>query len=206
MRLIVPTIALCFLVPIASGAQQRDTYSWVDDDGITHYGDTIPPEFADKPKNVLNEHGVTVRHLRGKKTQEEKDAEVIAAKLRMQQELQLRADRTLLSTYVNVNEIIMHRDRRVELFQAQARVTELYLRNSRRKLGSLERKTKFYKPYSSDPGAPSVPRDLVEDTSLTKATIARLEINLMAYRTEEQQIITRFDGDIERFKTLKGLN
>lgn len=206
MRLIVPAIALCFLVPIASGAQQRYTYSWLDDDGITHYGDTIPPEFADKPKNVLNEHGVTVRHLRGKKTQEEKDAEIVAAKLRMQQELQLRADRALLSTYVNVSEIIMHRDRRVELFQAQARVTELYLRNSRRKLGSLERIIKFYKPYSSDPNAASVPRDLVEDTSLTKETIARLEINLTAYRTEERQIITRFDGDIERFKTLKGLN
>jgi hypothetical protein len=206
MRLIVPAIALCFLVPLASGAQQRSTYSWVDDNGITHYGDTIPPEFADKPKNVLNEHGVTVRQLRGKKTQEEKDAEIVAAKLRMQQELQLRADRTLLSTYVNVSEIIMHRDRRVELFQAQARVTELYLRNSRRKLGSIEEKTKFFKPYSSDPNAPSIPRVLVEDASLTKETIARLEKNLTTYRTEERQIISRFDGDIERFKTLKGLN
>ena len=47
----------------------------------------------------------------------------------MQKELQMRADRALLATYQNVDEIVMHRDRRVELFQAQSRVTELYLRN-----------------------------------------------------------------------------
>ena len=33
-------------------------YTWVDDDGQLHYGDKIPPEYADMPKQVLNEHGV----------------------------------------------------------------------------------------------------------------------------------------------------
>lgn len=206
MRFKVSVITLCLLVPLAAGAQQRNTYSWVDDDGITHFGDRIPPEFADKPKNVLNEHGVTVEHLRGKKTQAEKDAEVVAAKLQLQQDLQKRADRALLSTYINVGEITMHRDRRVELFQAQARVTELYLRNSKRRLRTLEKRAKQYKPYSSDPSAPMVPAELIEDANLTKETIERLQRNLKTYRTEERQIITRFEGDIERFKALKGLN
>ena len=199
MRFKVSVITLCLLVPLAAGAQHRNTYSWVDDDGITHFGDRIPPEFADKPKSVLNEHGVTVEHLRGKKTQAEKDAEVVAAKIKMQEALQLRADRALLSTYVNVDEITMHRDRRVELFQAQARVTELYLRNSKRRLGTLEERSKRFKPYSSDPSAPKVPAELIEDANLTKETIARLQSNLTTYRTEEQQIIARFEGDIARF-------
>ncbi|MDH3551542.1 MAG: hypothetical protein OER22_02910, partial [Gammaproteobacteria bacterium] len=71
----------------------------------------------------------------------------------------------MLSTYVNVNEIEMHRDRRVELFQAQARVTELYLRNLRRRLDKLKSEAGRYKPYSSDPGAPTIDPDLVEEIS-----------------------------------------
>jgi hypothetical protein len=51
-----------------------------------------------------------------------------------------------------------------------------------------------------------VPAELIEDANLTKETIERLQRNLKTYRTEERQIITRFEGDIERFKALKGLN
>jgi hypothetical protein len=124
MRIRPVAIALLFLLSLAATAQQRQAYSWVDDEGITHYGDSIPPEYADKPKNVINEHGITVDHIRGKKTAEEIEAERIAAELAMQKELQNRADRALLATYQTVDEIEMHRDRRIELFQAQSRVTE----------------------------------------------------------------------------------
>ena len=40
----------------------------------------------------------------------------------------------------------------------------------------------------------------------TKETIARHEENLRKYETDEQSIVARFDGDIDRFKELKGLN
>ena len=66
----------------------------------------------------------------------------------MNKELQFRADQALLSTYVSVAEIEMHRDRRVELFQAQARVTELYLRNLQRRLDQLKTEAGRFKPSS----------------------------------------------------------
>ena len=205
MRLIVTAIALCFLVPLASQAQERQTYRWVDDDGVVHFGDSIPPEYAEKPKQVLNEHGVTVQHLEGRKTDEQIEAKRAAAVLEMQKELQRRADSALLNTYVSVEEITMHRDRRIELFQAQARVTELYLRNLRRRLNTLEEAAHRYKPYSSDPNAPQVAPDLVEEIKLTEESIARHEKNLLKYQTDEQQIKERFEGDITRFRALKGL-
>jgi hypothetical protein len=40
----------------------------------------------------------------------------------------------------------------------------------------------------------------------TKKTIERHQRNLNKYQTDEQVIIARFDGDISRFKTLKGIN
>ena len=206
MRLNVFSVLLCLLVPLLGAAEQRTTYSWVDDDGIKHYGDSIPPEFADKPKDVLNEQGVLVRQLEGKKTAEQIQAEKEAAALEVQRELQNRADQALLATYISINEIEMHRDRRIELFQAQARVTELYLRNLHRRLGQLKGDAGRFKPYNSDPNAAMIDPGLVEEIKDTNGAIARHEINLQKYRTLEKQIIERFARDIRRFMILKGLS
>ena len=205
MRLNVLSVLLCLLVPLVGAAGQRTTYSWIDDDGIKHYGDSIPPEYADKPKDVLNEQGVLVRQLEGKKTAEQIQAEKEAAAPEVQRELQNRADQALLATYVSINEIEMHRDRRIELFQAQARVTELYLRNLHRRLGQLKGDAGRFKPYNSDPNAATIDPSLVQEIKDTNGAIARHEINLQKYRTLEKQIIERFDEDIRRFMILKGL-
>jgi hypothetical protein len=205
MRLNVIFIALVFLVPLASQAQETRTYRWVDDEGVVHFGDSIPPEFAEKPKQVLNEHGITIQYLEGRKTDEQIEAERAAKELATNVELQNRADQALLATYISVEEITMHRDRRIELFQAQARVTELYLRNLRRRLDSLQGDARRFKPYSSDPNAPTVDPTLVDEIKRTNEAIERHEINLRKYRFDEQEIIERFEGDIARFKALKGL-
>ena len=196
---------MCLLVPLAAGAQQRPTFSWTDDEGVRHYGDKIPAEYADKPKQVVNEHGVTVGVIAGKKTDEQIEAERAAKELQVQKELQRRADQALLATYVNVTEIEMHRDRRVELFQAQARVTELYLRNLHRRLSQLKGEAGRFKPYSSDPDATVIDPDLVDEIEQTEGTITRHKSNLQKYRAEEERIIERFEGDIQRFMILKGL-
>ncbi len=187
-------------------AQEAKVYKWVDKDGVTHYGDSIPAEYAELPKEVINQHGVTVDNLAGKKTAEQIEAERLEQERLTAMELQKRADRALLATYLSVDEIVLHRDRRVELFQAQARVTELYLRNLERRLNSLETEAANFQPYSDNPEAPMIDDALAEDLRRTKAVIARHERNLEKFRANEQQIIARFDGDISRFKLLKGLD
>ncbi len=207
MRMKVSVIALCLILPLGSAAaQETRVYKWVDEDGIVHYGDSVPPQYAEQPKQVLNDQGVTVDHLAGKKTAEQIAAEEAAAELELQRELQQRADQALLATYVNVDEIMMHRDRRVELFQAQARVTELYLRNTQRRLTSLERDARRFKPYSSDPNAPMIDEGLLNDIQETKRAIERQQENLQMYKASQEQVIARFEGDIDRFKVLKGLD
>jgi hypothetical protein len=207
MRLITSSILLGMLLPLAAGAQEsRETYKWLDDEGQIHYGDSVPPEYADKRKSVLNEQGVAVGQVEGKKTAEQLQREKEEKELEMQRELQLRADKALLATYITVQEIEMHRDRRVELFRAQARVTELYLRNLNRRLDQLKQEAGRYKPYNSDPDAEMIDPGLVEDLEETEDSIDRHEQNLQQFRQEERDIIKRFDGDIQRFRILKGLD
>ena len=196
---------MAFLAPIVVQADETRYYRWVDAEGNVHFGDSIPAEYAEYPKQVLNDRGITVDSLAGKKSEEELEADNRAQEVRVAQELQQRADQALLATYLSVEEILMHRDRRVELFQAQSRVTELYLSNLSRRLEVLREDAASYQPYSENSEAPMIPRELADDLRQTKETIERHQTNLKKFRADEQQIITRFAGDISRFKILKGI-
>ncbi len=203
------TTALTFLLLAAGAASAQNgpkLYRWVDNEGVVHYGDSIPAEFSEIERQVVNEHGITVDIMRAKKTEAEIAEDLRLEQLARDRELQRRADQALLATYLSVDEIVMHRDRRVELFQAQSRVTELYLRNLQRRMDSLRTEASEFRPYSEDPDAPMIDPDLANDMTVTKETISRHEENLQRFRTDEQNIVARFDGDISRFKTLKGLN
>ena len=199
---------LLFLSLSAGWAAAQDAqklYRWVDGEGVVHYGDSIPAEFSEVERQIVNEHGITVDVLHAKKTEEEILEEQRLEKLARDRELQRRADQALLATYLSVDEILMHRDRRVELFQAQSRVTELFLTNLASRLSKLEREASRYLPYSTDPDAPQISPDLVDEMSYTRDTIERHESNLQQFQTDEATIIARFEGDINRFKDLKGI-
>lgn len=188
-----------------ASAQERRTYSWIDEDGNLHYGDKVPAHAAEHDKRILNDQAVVVRELQGRKSEEEIAAELAEAERLAAIELQRREDRALLATYLTVDEIVMHRDRRVELFQAQARVTEMYLKNLERRLDKLMGEATRFQPYNEDPDAPMVDPDLIEEIDFTKDTIARHEDNLRKFEIDEQTIIERFEKQIERFEYLKGL-
>ena len=202
---LVLTIAFLFLLPLAAGAQDGKVFRWVDGDGQVHYGDSIPAEYSDLPKDILNDHGVTVDALLGKQTAEQREAARLETARLAARAKQDRADQALLATYITVEEILMHRDRRVELFQAQSRVTELYLSNLARRLEGLRADSAAYKPYSEHADAPMIPENLANHLRQTKETIDRHERNLRKFQSDEQQIISRFAGDISRFKALKGI-
>ena len=209
MRSTLPAIALLLLTPLATEtavAQSAKIYSWKDSEGQIHYGDSIPPEYADEEKARVDEHGIAREIIAGKKTAEEIEAERRAEQERQAAEARRRADQALLITYNSVEEIEMHRNRRVELFRAQARVTELFLSNQRQQLDKMEREAAGYKPYSSDPDAPEIPSRLVDEIRETEALIGRQQSNLQEYKDQERRIYERFQRDIERFRILKGLD
>ena len=205
MQKLTLTFALALLIPLVASAEETRVYLWVDDAGQVHYGDSIPAMYSELPKQILNQRGITIGLLAGKKSEEQIEADRIEEERRVVVALQQRADQALLATYLTVEEILMHRDRRVELFQAQSRVTELYLSNLTRRLENLRGEASNFLPYSENPDAPMIAVDLADDLRVTKETIARHERNLRKFQADEQLIVSRFDGDISRFKLLKGI-
>ena len=208
MRKLLTTTLALLLLPLATtaGADDQKTFRWIDKEGVIHYGDKIPAEFAEMEKQILNEHGVTVDTLRGKRTAEEIAEEKRQELMAREVEIQRRQDMALLATYMSVEEILMHRDRRIELFQAQTRVTELYLKNLEHRLDKLMTDAQQFQPYSKDTEAPMIDPDLSNDIATAKETIERHENNLIRGLGDDQVIVERGEVDMNRFRKLKGVD
>jgi hypothetical protein len=183
------------------------TYKWVDEHGVVHYGDHVPPEYSATERQVLNEYGVPVASEDGAKTPEQIAAEKEAAKKaeaeRQQALLAARRDQVLLDTYLSVDEIEALRDRRLELIDTQIKVTENYLQGLREVLKKLQDEAEAYKPYSSDPNAPPIDERLAKELATTMDSIMLYEKNLEATRARKTDVIGQFASDIDRFRELK---
>jgi hypothetical protein len=208
LSLILLTLAAVWL-PGQGDAQERGRlYRWVDDKGVVHYGDRIPPEFANRDRNLLNEQGVRVGFEQGEVTDEEQaELDRRAAAIEAQRVARLetaRRDRMLLETYLTVSDIEDLRDRRLELLESQIKVTELYLANLRKRLTALHEEANAFKPYAARPDAPQIPQNLALDISRTAASVNNYEKTLARTRSDQQALRASFDNDIRRFKELKG--
>jgi len=210
-HLIVLAALAAFVLPLASHAQKpagAKLYRWVDEKGVVHYGDSIPPEYANRDRNILNNQGVRVGFEEGEVTPEERaeiarrQAEAEAARVAKAEIV--RRDRMLLETYLTVTDIEDLRNRRLELLESQIKVTELYLANLRKRLVTLQDEASNYKPYTVRENAPQIPENLATDISRTTASINLYEQTLSRTRADQANLRSAFDNDIARFKELKG--
>lgn len=216
LKLAVAALAAVALAGQALAAQPRrpknvtadtQTYRWVDKDGVVHFGDHVPPEYADTKRQVLNDYGVPVSTEDGAKTAGQIAAEKAAAKKvaeeRQKAILAARRDQVLLDTYLSVDEIEQLRDRRLELIDTQIKVTENYLQGLRDILQKLQNEAASFKPYSTQPDAPPIDDRLARELSNTMDSIVLYEKNLANTRARKADVIGQFANDINRFRELK---
>ena len=65
-------LGLCLALIGRLAVGQGQLYRWVDDDGVVHYGDHVPPQYASRNRDLLNTQGVTVGSEIGALTNEER--------------------------------------------------------------------------------------------------------------------------------------
>jgi hypothetical protein len=188
----------------AAGASNgRTLYKWVDEQGVTHYGDHIPPEYAAQERHVMNSQGIEINRLEAQKTPEALAAE---EQKKIEAEQSKNRDRNLLNTYASVQEIERLRDQRVTLLTDQIKVTSQFLEVLNGKMKKLRVSSVRFKPYSSDANASAMPDQIAEDLVRVGNDIRTQEQNLREKRSEETIMSKQFDSDIERFKELKGIH
>jgi hypothetical protein len=191
------------LTSVALADKGRNLYKWVDSDGVTHYGDRIPPEYASQEQHVINSQGVEISRLEAQKSPEQQ-----AAEEQKKQELADRQnrDRNLVTTYASVAEIERLRDQRLTLVSDQIKVTSQFLETLNGRMKKLRAQSMSYKPYNTDPKAPAMPDQIADDLVRLGNDIHTQEQNLGQKRSEQVTMSKKFSSDIERFKELRGLH
>jgi Domain of unknown function (DUF4124) len=213
MSVRVPQVVLGMLVafaglgPIAAVAAGNSNntkndavaYRWTDEQGVVHYGDRIPPQYAQKERTVLNSQGVEVRKLDAQKSPEQLAADERAHEGVLKQK---QHDAFLMNTYTSVKDIEALRDLRLDQLHGQRVAAEQYADNLHSRLTALQSRAKVFKPYNSHPEARRMPDDLAEDLVRTLNEL-RTQSNAVATRSEEETTLkAQFQADIERYREL----
>ncbi|MBI3222004.1 MAG: DUF4124 domain-containing protein [Nitrosomonadales bacterium] len=177
-------------------------YKWVDDKGVTHYGETIPPEYAGKDRSELNKAGRVVNKQEVLTPEERKAKEQEAAAKRNEEAAALEAkrrDKALLNTYSNTKEIDLARTRNLQQVDARIHSTNSQLQMVRENLQSLQNdadaRTKAGK---------KVPPSLYEDIKETQDRLNKLRQDLDKDQAERAALNARYDADKARYKELTG--
>lgn len=201
MRLIL--IVALSLVLTSLLAQAREIYRWVDDQGRVHYGDTIPPEYAQKGRAELSKSGRVVKEapgpLKPDALEARVEAEARARVARQKEQERRRRDKALLASFASVEELDLAERRKLAAIDVKAQTLEL------RRKAVEERFAKQRAQRSSfvTRNRP-VPPELDADIRRTQRELADLAEAMAALGREKEEIRRRFDEDRKRYLELKG--
>jgi len=188
------SVCLMLSMPLNTYADSNDRIvKWKDDKGITHYGDKIPPQYANRESSLINKQGITVQQNRPSVQHDE-----AAEHAKLEQD---KKDKALLGTFTNADEIDLTRDRNLEPDLIALKSLQQDRAVSQKKLDKTNALaatfTKTKKP---------IPADIVNNINANKDELAKIDQRV----TERQQAIDairkRFEEDKKRYLALRGQN
>lgn len=192
--------ALGVLVLIAAGNARAATYKWVDEKGVVHYTDKMPPEDINKGRVELNKQGIPVKatepaptpeQLRAKAEEDERQKQIAKEQAEI-----ARRDRALLSSYTSESEIDLARNRSLRTIESVVQSSKAYTEQLAKRKAGLEAKKKA--EYATKPMPPTMEREL---ETLT-AELSRQEDLLLLKQKEVLAVNAKYDADKKRWREL----
>jgi hypothetical protein len=207
IKVLLPALLLALAAggAMAQADKQKKLYRWVDKNGQVHYGDSVPAEYAEQDRDVLNKQGLRVGKEEGTVTAEEAAAKAAEDKAAREEQKRKLRDRVLLQTYQSVQELEVLRDNRLDLVDAQLTIQEQSLSNLRAQRAQIDRMAARYAPANEAPGALPLPDELAADLERSANDIATQESNLERRRQERESIRQTFEADIKRYQELRAI-
>ena len=190
-------IGMTFSLPAAA-----KMYKWVDDKGTTHYGETIPPEYANKDRTELNKAGRVVDKKEVLTPEERRAKELEDARKREDEEAaveQKRRDKALLNTYSSVKEIDLARTRNLQQVEARLNSINSQIKMAGDNLAGLQKEADGYTSASKQ-----IPASLQEDLQESQARLNKLKQDMEKSRAEKATVEARYDAEKTRYKELTG--
>jgi hypothetical protein len=183
----------------SSSGGATKTYRWVDEKGVTHYGDSIPPEYAQGNAAELNRRGVPLKEFPARLTPAEQAAilkhDEDVAKIKQH-------DNFLMTTYTSAKDIEQLRDERLAQLEGQITASRGYIESVGTRLTSLRTRAGNFKPYSANPNARRMPDALAAEIVQTLNEARSQSDTLAARQQEQKELRATFQADIDRYREL----
>jgi len=195
-------MALLFaLAACLAGAGQAHAamYKWVDEKGVVHYTDKMPPEAVDKANVELNKQGIPIRQTDKAQTPEqraaiEQEAARARERARAQEEI-ARRDRALVSSYTSEAEIDLARNRSLQTINSVILSSQAFSEQLSKRRVDVETKK------AESQGKPIV-AVLDRELESIDAELVR-QSDLVAQKKRETVTITaKYDADKQRWREL----
>ncbi len=189
--------------PATKSGKPPTTYKWVDENGMTHYGDGLPLEAAHVDAQVLNRNAIAVREVPATKPAPQEGSPKTQVDEGLQ-EAEQRRDRVLLSTYTSLRDIERLRDERVSQINSQITSTRGYIETVTQRLETLRQRAFRFKPYAASPEARRMPDTLTAEL-VQALNEERLRREFLAAREQEaKNTRDSFQADADRYQKLVG--
>lgn len=201
-----PTVHIFLLILIAlmllAPAQAASIKKWVDENGITHYGSSIPPRYRDKEHSVLNERGIEIKRQERAKTAEEIEHDKALAALRAEQEKlkaeQRARDEILLNLYRNEDDLVMARDGKIAQLDGQIRLNHAEIRRLKTRLSEFQTAAAAAERAGKQLGAKQT-----ANLDTTQRSIKQSYAIILDKEDEKRETLERYATDLTRFRVLR---
>ncbi len=200
---ILPAALLALLLCIFTSQPVAATlYKWIDEDGKVRYSDRLPPDQSKKQHQQLNSQGVVLSTKEDAKTEEEL-AEETRVKRELEEQAKVKAikdkqDKVLLLTFSNEQEIEDARDNRIQVIDSVIALIDNSITTTEEKLVPLQ--TYANQNYISQ--GKDVPGGLAQKIEHFERKIEIRNAQLQAKIEEKEKIRQKYEGDLERFRSL----
>lgn len=162
---------------------------WVDEKGVTHYGDRLPPQLAGRDNSEINSQGVVVKR--------NKPAEAKTG-INPELSLQQRQDRALLAAYTTSDEIDLARDRSLQMDQAAIEALNQQKLGVQNRLQANNKTADTFRKRNKP-----LPADLVQEQKTNQEELAKINQQIAERNASMESTKLHFEQQKRRFTELK---
>lgn len=175
------------------------TYKWVDEHGVVHYTDKVPPEQIDKARVELSKDGVPVRKIDPAMTAEQRKAkeaeEARQRELARVQEDVARKNKALLQSYTSEAEIELARKRALSTLDGVIQSAVAYTEQLNKRKEEVERKKAEF-------GNKPIPAALEREATTVDVELVRQNEVVAQKRRESADVQAKYDAILARWREL----
>jgi Domain of unknown function (DUF4124) len=184
-----------------------ELFKWVDENGVTHYSDTLPQKYSRNANSQLNKKGQVVKQTDRAPT----DAEVKAREEERTRRLELEAkevtqrqqNEVLLATYASEPEIDLARDRALEPYDGRINAAQDRIKFLQTRLQEVEKELEFHTGKDKDGKPRPPPAPLLKQRDNCRSEVAALDESIKNSEREKQGVVARYADAKQRYRDAK---